>query len=105
MALHSGSGMGKMAEQTKREIVRHHLGILSTETSSPESAIMGQLLIAYVNVTTRFLGKLEGSHPEDIKHTINRQLSVPDGESPQQTIERLLNIATNNSRKINSSEL
>lgn len=97
-----GSGAGRPNERVNRENLKAQLGIDSTTSSSPEDTVLGMLLIAYVNTTTRLIGTLKGEDPGVVNDRIHQQLGVPDGENSQQTLERLLNIAIENSQLINS---
>jgi len=99
--LHTGSGIGSRAEKVDRDILKHQLGIDRVNTSSPEHAIIGQLLIAYVTTSTRLMGILEEKSQEDIIDSINKRLSLPSGATPQNTFEVLLEMATNNSGLLN----
>ena len=101
--LRVGSGeIRKSRANLKREKLQAQLGIDRTSTSTPETAILGQLLIAYVNVSTRLIGVSEANDLMVVEDKINEQLTMPDGETPQQTLERLLGIAIENSQKINT---
>ena len=98
--LMTGNGTGiKITEKNDRDLKRQ-LGIDSTKNSSPENAILGTFLIAYINASTRLLDILEKKDQAFIK-SINKQLVVPDGEISQQTFEKLLKIAFNNSQALN----
>lgn len=100
--LRTGSGeIAKSRERISRERLQAQLGIDKTTTFSPEDTVLGQLLIAYVNASTRLIGISEANDPMVVEEKINKQLTVPDGETPQQTFERLLNIAIENSQLIN----
>lgn len=101
--LRVGSGeVGRSQGRINRERLQAQLGIDKT-TSSPEATILVQLLIAYVNVSTRLIGISGANDLMAVEEKINKQLTIPDGETPQQTLERLLNIAIENSQLINSS--
>lgn len=100
--LMTGSGTRRPKEQFDRESLKIQLGIDKTTTSSPEGSVLGMLLIAYVNTTTRLIGMLENEDSVAINQKIHEHLMVRKEETPQQTFERLLKIATENSQKINS---
>lgn len=103
--LRTGSAeIGRSRARVKRERLQAQLGIDRISTSSPTNAVLGQLLIAYVNVSSRLRGILSGENPMAVEDRINEQLTVLDGETPQQTFERLLNTAIENSGAINNQK-
>lgn len=100
--LHTGSGVGRLKEQPLRQNLEYHLGLDRKSTASPEVTILGVLLIGYVTTTTRLIAILEGKDPDVIRNQVLEHLQLKPDESPQETFERLLTVAQENSQKINS---
>lgn len=96
------SGLGGYSEELLRQALYAHLDLGSTGTTSPMEAVTGSLLCAYVIASERLAGILVGEEAEIVGERILTFLRLPSGESPQQTFERLLGIAMENSHRINS---
>ena len=99
--LQTGSGFGTSRELHFRESLKDHLGLGSKEKSPPIDAITGNILIAYVITSTRLIGILEEQDPNSTEKQIVENIQIKRDETPQQTFERLLNIAIENSQRIN----
>lgn len=99
--VHTGSGFGGSRERAVRADLKDHLGLRSTTTASPDQTVAGMMLVCYVTASTRLIGMLGGQGPEVIQGQILEYLRVPPGETPQETLERLLNVAMENSQRIN----
>ncbi|TSC88655.1 MAG: hypothetical protein G01um10145_822 [Microgenomates group bacterium Gr01-1014_5] len=100
--IHTGSGVGRSWERELREALKEHLGLGLTATTSPEYTVIGVLLISYITSSTHLIGMLEGRNPEVVQTQVREYLQFNPLETPQETVERLLNIAIDNSQRINS---
>lgn len=99
---HTGSGIGGSREHVRRETIKDHLGLNIIGSASPENTMAGILLMGYITSSTRLIGILEGQSPEVIREQVQEYLQLNPVETPQQTFERLLDIAMANSQRINS---
>ena len=96
---HTGSGLGGSRETEARDRLKRHLGTDSTESSAPELAVIGELLISYVTVSTRLIAKLDGQTDYDIREEILDYLRIRG--TPQETFRKLLDVVARNSARIN----
>lgn len=79
--------------------IRHQLGIDSKNTSTEMGTVAGMLLIAYVGESTRLLGVLEGKDNRATEQQLREHLGVNPHETTQQTFDRLLQVAIDNSKR------
>lgn len=99
--VHTGSGIGGSRERAVRAALKDHLGLRSTTTTSPDQTVAGMMLVCYVTASTRLIGMLEGADSEVIQRQILEYLRPAPEETPQKTLERLLDVAIQNSQRIN----
>ena len=99
--INTGSGVGRSWELKLREALKDHLGLGSTVTASPEHTVIGIMLISYITSSTRLIGVLEGKNSEAVRAQVREYLQFKPEETPIETVERLLNIAIDNSQRIN----
>lgn len=99
--IRTGSGVGGSRERAARAALKDHLGLTSSTDTPLSNAVIGMLLMCYVTASTRLLGLLEEESPEVIQGQILEHLRPAPKETPQATFERLLEVAMENSQRIN----
>ena len=95
-----GSGVGSGQERVLRTSLKSHLGCDHRESTSSEAVVAGLMLIGYITVSTRLIGVLNGLDQEVIQKQVLENLQFDPKETPQQTFERLLEIAQKNGESI-----